>query len=986
MKYTYILFICMFGCFSNTMLSQVLTVAPGSGFNVKSGTVISADGLDITPSTDFSLNTSLSRSASVNSSPAVVHTNRGYQFGATTAPFSGVLQINYQDSELNDLVESDLKLLYHNGTSWFDDNSNSNNSSANYVNANLTEKPLNELTSGLTPSYIHTTTIAVCDSYTWNGTTYTASGVYTGSTTNYVTEKLDLTIYSNNLTTQPSNTTICKTVGGTASISVVTDGANATYNWYSQGATASTWTLISNSANYSGATTATLNITKTTSVFPATGTKYKAVVSTTTCGAKTSNIVSITDLSILSKATTITVVDRLSPALTTCQGTSVNLSLAAGSIGNIQWQSSTDGISYSNVGTAITQSAVSANNSAQPFSTGILTQDTWFRVVASNGICNSVNSTPIKITVSVPANAGSISGGNVSVCKPLATGLDATGAVLTSPITNSTLLTLDGYTVGASVLWQVSTNYVNATNAPATWIYNNNFSGATFTSNNIGGDTWYRARVTNGACVAFSEPVKITVLSNALAGVITSDASVCAGADVTLNSTAYTGSSMQWEVSTVSTTEGFEAVSSGANQLTFVMNTAAYASFSKFYVRSVVTNGNCTQSRSTVKTVLVKPLSVAGTVTGGALICSGSTGTVKVTGYTGAVQWQSSADGTSFTDVLVSDGAFSASSTSANFTPNSIVADTYYRAKITSSPCSEVYSNAVKYTIATGAIAGTLTAANATVCTGTGSTLTLTGSFGIIKWFKSTNWTTASPTWSAVTGSTPTLVTANLTVSTAYKAQVTIGTCFLETSEIVPVMVYSAPLAKTITANVTTPSGATLALAICPSVTKTLTIGSGSIGAIQWQQSIVSSTTDFNNIADATAASYTVVNPTIGANYYRAVFTNPCGLVVYSKTFTLYYKNCGIVKTAMLTETAIVFNATAYPNPFANNFQLDIKTSSEEALQVKVYDMLGKLVDNQILDGTQVEAFEIGSNYPSGVYNVIVSQGDNLKTVRVIKR
>jgi len=662
----------------------------------------------------------------------------------------------------------------------------------------------------------------------------------------------------------------------------------------------------------------------------------------------------------------------------------VNLSLAVGSIGNIQWQSSTDGITFSNVGTAISQSAVSAINLALPFNTGILTQDTWFRVVASNGICSSVNGTAIKISVSVPANTGSISGGGVTVCKPLTSGLDANGAVLTSPITNSTQLTLNGYTDGASILWQVSTNYVNATNAPATWIYNNNFSGATFTSNAIATDTWYRARVTKGACMTYSEPVKITVLPNALAGVVTSDASVCAGADVTLSSTAYTGSSMQWEVSTVSTTAGFETVSGGANQLTFTLNTAAYASFSKFYVRSVVTSGNCNQSRSAVKTILVKPLSVAGTVTGGALICSGSTGTVKVAGHIGTVKWQSSADGTSFTDVLVSDGVFSATSTTASFTPNSIVADTYYRAKITSSPCSEVYSNAVKFTIATAATAGTLTAANATVCTGTGSTLTLTGSLGSIKWFKSTNWTTASPTWSAVTGSTATLVTANLTVSTAYKAQVTIGTCFSETSEIVPVMVYSAPLAKTITANVTTPSGATAALAICPSVTKTLTIGTGSIGAIQWQQSTTSSTTNFNDIADATVASYTVVNPAVGVNYYRAKFTNSCGAVVYSKTFTLYYKNCGSVKAAMPTE--IAFNATAYPNPFAENFKLDIKTSSEEALQVKVYDMLGKLVDNQIIDATQVEAFEIGANYPSGVYNVIVSQGDNLKTVRVIKR
>ena len=48
-------------------------------------------------------------------------------------------------------------------------------------------------------SSTHTTTISVCDSYTWaaplgNGVTYTASGTYTGPTINYVTEVLVLTI------------------------------------------------------------------------------------------------------------------------------------------------------------------------------------------------------------------------------------------------------------------------------------------------------------------------------------------------------------------------------------------------------------------------------------------------------------------------------------------------------------------------------------------------------------------------------------------------------------------------------------------------------------------------------------------------------------------------------------------------------------------------------------------------------------------------
>jgi hypothetical protein len=46
----------------------------------------------------------------------------------------------------------------------------------------------------ITPSSINTTTATACDSYTWNSTTYTTSGLYTGSTANCITEKLNLTI------------------------------------------------------------------------------------------------------------------------------------------------------------------------------------------------------------------------------------------------------------------------------------------------------------------------------------------------------------------------------------------------------------------------------------------------------------------------------------------------------------------------------------------------------------------------------------------------------------------------------------------------------------------------------------------------------------------------------------------------------------------------------------------------------------------------
>jgi len=78
------------------------------------------------------------------------------------------------------------------------------------------------------------------------------------------------------------------------------------------------------------------------------------------------------------------------------------------------------------------------------------------------------------------------------------------------------------------------------------------------------------------------------------------------------------------------------------------------------------------------------------------------------------------------------------------------------------------------------------------------------------------------------------------------------------------------------------------------------------------------------------------------------------------------------------------FQAIASPNPFATTFGLNLSTTSEENVQVRVYDMLGKLVEDRKAQASDI--IELGDNYPSGVYNVIVSQGENMKTLRVIKR
>ena len=80
------------------------------------------------------------------------------------------------------------------------------------------------------------------------------------------------------------------------------------------------------------------------------------------------------------------------------------------------------------------------------------------------------------------------------------------------------------------------------------------------------------------------------------------------------------------------------------------------------------------------------------------------------------------------------------------------------------------------------------------------------------------------------------------------------------------------------------------------------------------------------------------------------------------------------------------FDVMSFPNPFTSNFGLDIKTLNEGNVGIKVYDMIGKLIEVREVQLSDIQNQSIGDKYPSGVYNMIVTQGENIKTLRVIKR
>ena len=82
----------------------------------------------------------------------------------------------------------------------------------------------------------------------------------------------------------------------------------------------------------------------------------------------------------------------------------------------------------------------------------------------------------------------------------------------------------------------------------------------------------------------------------------------------------------------------------------------------------------------------------------------------------------------------------------------------------------------------------------------------------------------------------------------------------------------------------------------------------------------------------------------------------------------------------------VAFAAVGYPNPFNSEFNLDVRTASESQISIKVYDITGRLLEMKNMEVSELAAGGIGANYPSGVYNIIVSQGQDVVTLRMIKR
>jgi len=65
---------------------------------------------------------------------------------------------------------------------------------------------------------------------------------------------------------------------------------------------------------------------------------------------------------------------------------------------------------------------------------------------------------------------------------------------------------------------------------------------------------------------------------------------------------------------------------------------------------------------------------------------------------------------------------------------------------------------------------------------------------------------------------------------------------------------------------------------------------------------------------------------------------------------------------------------------------LNLINGNEEKVAIKIYDMMGRLLEFHTVNSIELNNQKLGNNFPSGIYNVVVNQGEVSKSVRVIKR
>jgi len=138
---------------ASSLDAQIVTVLPGTDLSIAGGTSFSADSFIITPASVFTLNgVTLSKASTEVHTLSDTHITKVYEFSGITGPFTGSLDIYYDDAELNGLGESTLGARVYDGTTWQSPSTANRDTVINDVQTvSISGMPLEEVTLGEPP-------------------------------------------------------------------------------------------------------------------------------------------------------------------------------------------------------------------------------------------------------------------------------------------------------------------------------------------------------------------------------------------------------------------------------------------------------------------------------------------------------------------------------------------------------------------------------------------------------------------------------------------------------------------------------------------------------------------------------------------------------------------------------------------------------------------------------------------------------------------
>ena len=710
---------------------------------------------------------------------------------------------------------------------------------------------------------------------------------------------------------------ICAKIGSSASFTVDYP-TPSTYAW--QMKISGSWTAIT-SVNagtvYSGYSSSTLTITKS-STLPVTGTLYRVIVNN---GTITSNEAKIT----VDPEPTSKTISGASPV---CAGGSKTLTYGTGSVGTIQWQSSSTSNpeDFYDIDGETLQTYIATD----------LQETTWFRVMNSSGKCGSVYSSAVQVVVNPLVVAGNIDGGDINVCKT----------------SNSTELTL--YNYEGTIQWQKALDAFGAPGSPGAFSNIISANMDKYTASSLTSTTYFRAVLSSGVCASeTTDPVSIIVDPVPVSKLVTGASTICIGESKTLTYGTGSVGEILWQYSTTSNSEDFYDIDGETERL----YTASDLQETTWF-RVMNSSGECGSVYSPAVQVVVNPLAVAGNIDGGDInVCkTQNSTTLTLYNYEGSIQWQKAPD------LGGAPGNFStiASATSATYLAAELTATTYFRALISSGVCASETTDPVLITVDPLPISKIISGASPACIGGSKVLVYGTGSLGDIQWQYST--TSSSAGFDDINGETELVYLASdLQQTTWFRVMNTNETCSPVYSTAVQVLINTPAVSGIIEGGNNIVSKSSNATELTLKAYK---------GSIQWQKA--SSLSDiFTDILSSNSSTYIATGLTDNTYFRALVSSGVCSKVASEPIFINIDSE---------------FRVTTFPNPFETEFNINISPQSLDPIELKIYDMLGRLIENHRIESSEINSKRIGTTYPSGFFTVLIKQGQQERKVKVIKK